>query len=51
MEQNKPKQIEMRAIERHSDTIYAVLAMILIAIVTLNIKRSFGSLRENMQKR
>jgi bacteriorhodopsin len=37
MEQNKPKQIEMRAIERHSDTIYAVLAMILIAIVTLNI--------------
>jgi len=28
----------MRTITRHSDTIYAVLAMILIAIVTLNIK-------------
>jgi hypothetical protein len=28
----------MRTITRHSDTIYAVLAMILIAIVTLTIK-------------
>jgi hypothetical protein len=38
MEQNKPKQIEMRAIERHSDTIYAILTVVLIAIVTLTIK-------------
>jgi len=28
----------MRTIERHSDTIYAILTVVLIAIVTLNIK-------------
>ena len=32
------KKKEMRTLTRHSDTIYAILTVVLIAIVTLNIK-------------